>query len=139
MGSTFLFYEYPPHNSFIAAHIQTHTGDHPIIHPPSSQDQPSARGHPQIPHFITRPAIPDWSKSMQDNSRRPRPSVTPFLLPPPRHPSIHSPPLPIYRHSSCHLPSFLHASGLFSTPLPSPPCIITLISRRACNAAACLL
>lgn len=72
----------PPLVQFNTSHIIPQTlrprasraGDHPIIYP---QRLPrigpcGARGRSrQISHFITRPAIPDWSKSMPGNSRRP--------------------------------------------------------------------
>lgn len=87
-------------------------------HTQSYKAQPSARGHPQIPHFITRPAIPDWSKSMLDNSSTLIPSSLHPCLPPPIPPPFVSP-----RLASLPLPS--HLSG----------CIVTLIRGRSGNNA----
>lgn len=68
---------------------ETSTNMHAHTHREGYKAQSSARGHPQIPHFITRPAIPDWSKSMLDNSTTLIPSslhpCLPLSIPPP-HP-----------------------------------------------------
>lgn len=107
----------------------TQVTPHPTIRPESYKAQPSARGHPQIPHFITRPSIPDWSKSMQDNSQRPRPSITPPLPPPPHNPSMHPPPNPPIYHpprtplavpTSTRSPPFFLLCPAFSIPSIRP-------------------
>lgn len=88
----------------------------PTIHPKSYKAQTSAHGNPQIPHFITRPAIPDWSKSMQDNSQRPHPSSPPL---PPHYASIlppFPPTLPPFIHSSCCFYTFFYPFLHFSPP-----------------------
>lgn len=108
---------------------RTQVTPHPTIRPESYKAQPSARGHPQIPHFITRPSIPDWSKSMQDNSQRPRPSITPPLPPPPHNPSMHPPPNPPIYHpprtplavpTSTRSPPFFLLCPAFSIPSIRP-------------------
>lgn len=93
---------------------------------------PGARGHPQIPHFITRPAIPDWSKSMQDNSS----TLIPSSLHPCLPPSIPSPsPPPV-----CHRQPIRLAAPRLAPPSPSylSVCIVTLI-RSQCGYNAVVL
>lgn len=105
------------------------------IHPKSYKAQTSAHGNPQIPHFITRPAIPDWSKSMQDNSHHPHPSIT--SSPPPLclHPSTLSSHLAV---SPCSPSIFLPSFRPFNSPTRYPHSIPVLHQPLANYSSAAL-